>query len=313
MTNRHLSVFRYPGGKSWLAPAVRSWLARTGYPDVFVDLFAGGGSIALTVAAEHLAGRVVMIELDRAVAAVWRVLVDGSDQDVAVLTGRIAGFEMTTENVRALLDAPPAGLVEAAFTTIVRNRAQRGGIMAARAGLLNRGERDRGISSRWYPATLISRIEATRSFRHRIDFIHGDALELIGAYHGAAMFADPPYSAGGKNAGARLYTHHRVDHDRLFALIHRHAGDALLTYDDNPDVRALAAAHGFDVGTAAMQTCHHRRVHELVIAKRAGQYPFASSSAAVNSTTARPSSVPHPRVGGTAQGCPSSSVPSNPS
>ena len=58
------SPFRYPGGKTWLVPDVTLWLSRrkrqAGH---FVELFAGGGIVGLTVAAEGLADHVTMIEL----------------------------------------------------------------------------------------------------------------------------------------------------------------------------------------------------------------------------------------------------------
>jgi DNA adenine methylase len=65
------SPFRYPGGKTWLVPAVTLWLSRENRrPGHFVELFAGGGIVGLTVAAEGLADHVTMIELDPDVASV---------------------------------------------------------------------------------------------------------------------------------------------------------------------------------------------------------------------------------------------------
>jgi DNA adenine methylase len=52
---KQLSPFRYPGGKTWLVPTVKLWLSRKRRrSDHFVELFAGGGIIGLTVAAERL-------------------------------------------------------------------------------------------------------------------------------------------------------------------------------------------------------------------------------------------------------------------
>ena len=66
------SLFRYPGGKTWLVPYIRSWMmtlqSRT---TSFIELFAGGGIVSLTVAAEGLAEQVILVELDDDVAAVW--------------------------------------------------------------------------------------------------------------------------------------------------------------------------------------------------------------------------------------------------
>jgi DNA adenine methylase len=66
------SPFRYPGGKTWLVPRIRKWLAsRPMIAREFVEPFAGGGIVSLTVAAENLAQHVTMVELDEQVAAVW--------------------------------------------------------------------------------------------------------------------------------------------------------------------------------------------------------------------------------------------------
>ena len=69
------SPFRYPGGKTWLVPEVTLWLSRKHrHPCHFVELFAGGGIVSLTVAAEGLADHVTMIELDPDVASVWHTI-----------------------------------------------------------------------------------------------------------------------------------------------------------------------------------------------------------------------------------------------
>src|SRR5260370_39864764 len=50
---RHLSLFRYPGGKTWLVPTIRHWLNSTNSSvDVFVEPFAGRAIAGLTSAAE---------------------------------------------------------------------------------------------------------------------------------------------------------------------------------------------------------------------------------------------------------------------
>src|SRR5260370_25052235 len=54
------SPFRYPGGKTWLVPYIRSWLASKSDPiGVLIEPFAGGGVVGLTAAFEGLAEHVV--------------------------------------------------------------------------------------------------------------------------------------------------------------------------------------------------------------------------------------------------------------
>lgn len=265
---RQISPFRYPGGKTWLVPVVREWLQSLDHPEHLLEPFAGGGVIGLTAAAEGLVGRVTMVELDDDVAAVWKILIHGSDRDATILTNKVLRFDVTRENVRAIIDATPSRTVDKAFRTIVKNRCQRSGIMAPGAGLVKDGENGRGLSSRWYAETLARRFSIIRGFRERITFQHGDALAAVQQSEGATMFVDPPYTAGsGKRAGSRLYTHNEIDHERLFDLVAAHAGPALLTYDDDPDVRRMADSHGFRVGDVAMKSTHHVVMRELAILK----------------------------------------------
>lgn len=262
------SPFRYPGGKTWLIPQLRAWLTSLGNrPDLLIEPFAGGGSVSLTAAAEGLAARVLMGELDPNVAAVWTVLIDG---DAETLARTIESFHLCETTVRAALAEPPQSDVDRAFQTILRNRVHRGGIMASRAGLMRRGERGKGLGSRWYPETLARRIRAIQSYRDRIDFVCADGLEVMSQYaeeSGAVIFVDPPYTAGGKRAGSRLYDLCDLDHDRLFALCDEHRGDVLLTYDRAEAVLALAAKHHFVTRPIAMRSTHNAAVKELLIGR----------------------------------------------
>src|SRR5438132_2396970 len=59
------SPFRYPGGKTWLVPHVRSWLASRAVPaSLLIEPFAGGGIAGLTAGFERLAGQVILVEND---------------------------------------------------------------------------------------------------------------------------------------------------------------------------------------------------------------------------------------------------------
>ncbi len=265
------SPFRYPGGKTWLVPRVRQWLTSLdAKPSVFVEPFAGGGIVGLTVGFEELAEHVVLVELDRQVAAVWETIFGG---DAEWLANRILSFDLTYDNARATLAESGGGTREQAFRTILKNRTYHGGILAAGATFLKHGENGKGLKSRWYPETLARRIIAIGQKRERFTFVCGDGVEVMRTYarrKRVAFFIDPPYTAGGSNgkrAGTRLYTHHELDHERLFGTVERVAGSMLLTYDDAPDVRGLATRHGFEFRAVAMKNTHHARMSELLIGR----------------------------------------------
>lgn len=260
------SPFRYPGGKSWFIPRLRKWLAARERPRLFLEPFAGGGSASCTVALEGLADHVVMVELDHRVAAVWRVIF-GEDADA--LVERILTFEMTPESAAAVIASDPQETFEIAWRTVVQNRVSHGGIIAPGGGVLKRGEGGKGVLSRWYPETLARRIRALHAARHRVTVLQADALEILEGYlydPTVAAFIDPPYTAGGKKAGSRLYTHSTLDHERLFALA-AELDDPVLTYDLNSEVRALAERFGLQAKPISMKNAHHTVMDELLIGK----------------------------------------------
>lgn len=263
-----ISPFRYPGGKTWFVPTARRWLLdMENKPDVLLEPFAGGAMIGLTAAKEGLVNRVKLVELDDEVASVWECLINGSDVDVQKLCEKILNFTVTLENVQSTIASNPRSISNRAFRTIVKNRCQRGGILAPGAGLVKAGESGKGLSSRWYPETLVKRMKAIREIQDRISFKQGDAFEAIASNQGAALFLDPPYTAAGKKAGKRLYTHNELDHDKLFQAAADNPAPALLTYDDTPEVRELAASHGLVTGDIAMKSTHHVVMRELAIFK----------------------------------------------
>jgi DNA adenine methylase len=260
------SPFRYPGGKTWLVPEVRDWLSHnTVKPTEFIEIFAGGGIIGLTVAAERLAEHVTLIELDPDVASVWRTLLS---DDAEWLAQRIVQFPLSVATAQELLAATPETTRDRAFQTILKNRVNHGGILAPGTGLIKNGENGKGIASRWYPETLARRIRSIYSIRDRITFIEGDGLEVMrqnGERTDATYFIDPPYTAPGKRAGKRLYMFNEIDHEGLFDLAATVAGDFMMTYDNAESVRQMAERHGFVIQEVAMKNTHHAKMTELLI------------------------------------------------
>lgn len=271
------SPFRYPGGKTWFVPTFRAWIRTLpSKPKVLVEPFAGGGIITLTALFEKLVGRAVMVELDEDVAAVWITVVEGNAKWLAK---RILEFDLTKESVIAEISRSAVDVKERAFQTILKNRTFHGGILAEGSGLLKYGENGKGIRSRWYPNTLARRFLDLDTIADRIEFRQKDGLDVIGQYSeqkDVVFFIDPPYTAGGKKAGKRLYRYCDLDHERLFAACEAVKGDFLMTYDNAGEVRSMARAHGFQMRLIPMNNTHHATMEELVIAKELSwmdQYP----------------------------------------
>ncbi|MDW8226380.1 MAG: hypothetical protein RMJ60_01105 [Anaerolineales bacterium] len=236
-------------------------------PRLLVEPFAGGGIISLTALFEKLVSRVVMVELDEDIAAVWKTIVGGGAKWLA---DRILNFHLTKESVIAEISKPAADIKDRAFQTILKNRTFHGGILAEGSGFLKYGENGKGIRSRWYPRTLARRLTDLDTIADRIEFLQEDGLDVISRFaqrKDAVFFIDPPYTAGGKKAGKRLYRYCDIDHDRLFTICETISGDFLMTYDDADEVKCMARAHGFQMRLIPMTNTHHAAMEELVIGK----------------------------------------------
>jgi len=262
------SPFRYPGGKTWFVPTFRDWISSLyPTPKILLEPFVGGGIIGLTALFENLVQRAVMVELDDEIAAFWASIVKG---DAEWLANRVLTFELSKEAVINEIKKRPSALREKAFQTILKNRTFHGGILAEGAGFLKYGENGKGIHSRWYPATIAKRILNLKHIADRVDFRCDDGLKVMKEFsdrRDVIYFIDPPYTAGGKKAGKRLYKHYDLDHERLFFICEALKGDFLMTYDNAEEVKKMVRIHGFQMRLIPMNNTHHATMKELVIGK----------------------------------------------
>lgn len=258
------SPFRYAGGKTWLIPQIRQWLSVVGgQHKTLLEPFAGGGITGLTAAFENWVDRVIMVEKDEGVAAVWQVILEGGAH---WLSQTILDFHLTPQTATAAIAAANQSLESLALATIIKNRVNRGGILAHGAGFLKKGENGKGITSRWYPETLSKRILAIDQIKDKIKFVKGDGLTVCQEYlscRNMIYFIDPPYL----KAARRLYHHSTINHEFLFQLVDQLEGEILMSYDNVTEVKQLAENHGFLTVPIAMKNTHHAQKTELLISR----------------------------------------------
>lgn len=257
------SPLRYPGGKSRWYPFVKRWLHTHRDVDTLVEPFAGGASIGLAAGIEGLVDNVVLVEINKKVASLWETIFNG---DCEYLTQKISRFEITKENVEEVLKSNPKDVKSRAFKFLLRNRVSRGGITAEGAGILKNGEKGKGLKSRWYPETLVQRIESIRSSKSNFEFIWADGITVLKSKineNKTAHFVDPPYP----DAGSRLYDHSEVDHERLLRLVGSAYGPVMATYDTHDNVLEISKSIGLNVEPIITSTTHHKKKHEVLISK----------------------------------------------
>jgi DNA adenine methylase len=263
---RQLSPFRYPGGKTWLIPQIYKWIGNLNFrPREFIEPFVGGGIVSLTIANENLADHIIMVEIDDEIASVWKTIFYG---DADWLIHSILAFDMTIENVNKIISINYCTNEEKALKTIIKNRTFHGGILAKGSGLIKYGENGKGINSRWYPKTLANRINIIKRLRNRITFVQANGVEIIknNIDNNNVFFLDPPYTAGGKKAGSRLYNHHVLDHKLLFSLCND-IDHFLMTYDVSEEIYTFSKEYNFKIRSIPMKNTHNTKMKEYIISK----------------------------------------------
>lgn len=226
---------------------------------VAVEPFCGGATVGLSLLSNGLADYLVLAEKDERVHSFWnRVLTDPAFAD------KIRDFECTDENVEDVAAHPNDDL---AFWVLIKNRCAFGGMLDA--GLLRKGLKDRagaymGVRSKWNPIELERRVRSVYEMRNRIELLT-DAFDALEKYPEAFAFIDPPYTASSKSAGHGLYRESELNHDRLFDILAARSGHWVATYDDCPEVRALADGRFLSVESVPMRTTRAIQKYELVI------------------------------------------------
>lgn len=232
-------------------------------PKVLVEPFGGGAGISLVAVNERLVNEAVFAELDPDVAATWETVLNGH---ASWLADEIMAFRISRKRVEMKLGEVPKSVHERAFQCLLRNRTARGGVLSEGAGLIRRGEDGKGLRSRWYPETLVKRIETISGLKTHLHFRQGDGFLVINEYlqrSDVVFFVDPPYT----HAARRLYRYWSIDHEALFKVLHDARGNVLMTYDDTKEVRMWATRYGFKVRKISMQTTHHQKKRELMISR----------------------------------------------
>ncbi|MGD0407976.1 MAG: DNA adenine methylase [Candidatus Limnocylindrales bacterium] len=241
MTSPEISPLRYPGGKGSLAPFFRRLLTAQDEPcEVFVEPFAGGAGAALRLLVDGAVESVVLNDLDPAMAAFWRAVVNhNTDFARLVETTPISIEAWHRHHEVHARRATSTDDLELGFSTFFLNRTNRSGIVNARPiGGLGQGGAWK-LDARFNRQTLAARIRTIGAHKDRITVCQEDGAALVGRLSRPKVFiyADPPYLVN----GADLYLNAMTwgDHSALAGAFARASGRWMVTYDRDDRVSRL--------------------------------------------------------------------------
>ena len=206
----------------------------------YVEPYAGGASLALTMLFEEYASIIHINDLSRPVYAFWYSVLN----DTAGLCRKIEETEVNMEEwyrQREVYDQrDTADLTELGFATFFLNRTNRSGIISG--GVIG-GKQQGGswpIDARFTKNELIQRIRRIGRYRNRIRLYQQDGLDFtndVVSSLGNNVFAfyDPPYIDRGKDL--YLNTYGLDDHRRLAKRLMHLSQPWVVTYDYDAAIR----------------------------------------------------------------------------
>jgi DNA adenine methylase len=237
---------RYPGGKTRLTGYVQSVMENNGLVDGhYVEPFAGGAGIAMSLLFLEYAGEVHLNDIDRSVYAFWHSVVNNASE----FCERIESTPVTVEeweNQKAVqANRSRAKLIDLGFSTFFLNRTNRSGILAA--GIIGgRGQNGKWkIDARFNKPELVARVKRIARYKDRIHLYRKDACEFLAGIapvipERSLVYLDPPYYVKGQDLYVNFYEHE--DHAEIAEFVKNELDRPwMVSYDDVPQIRALYA------------------------------------------------------------------------
>jgi DNA adenine methylase len=226
---------RYPGGKRRLASVVKQLLRENNMTDVtYIEPFAGGASVALSLLLEEYASVVHINDFDRAVYAFWWSVLNRNE----ALCRRIAQTNVAMAEWRRQREVYDrrdiAELEELGFATLFLNRTNRSGILSG--GVIGGKKQDGewALDVRFNKDDIIARIRRIGRYSGRIRLYCEDALIFARTIiprlgRNVFTFFDPPYIDNGEDLYLNDYT--IKEHLQLSKAIVKLKQPWIVTYD----------------------------------------------------------------------------------
>lgn len=249
------SPLRYPGGKAKLSNYFQKLILDNKLKGgTYVEIYAGGASIALSLLIENYVSKIIINDNDKSIYALWYSILNYPKQ----LCNLIKNTPLTIKSWRAQKEIQKnkdnydlnkkEDLLTLGFSTFFLNRTNRSGVINAGVigGLKQIGKWK--IDARYNKESLISRIKLITKYKDKIRLHRLDAIELINKIKNklpkkSLIYLDPPYYYKGKE----LYMNHYdyEDHKKIADVIKKLTNIRwVITYDDVGPINKLY--RGFD-------------------------------------------------------------------
>lgn len=244
----YYSPLRYPGGKGKVSEYFKLiYRDNNLYDGVYVEPFAGGASVALSLLFNEYASKIFINDIDLSIFSFWHSVLNETEALCKTIQDTPVNID-TWQKQRAIQNNKKSyGLLEIGFSTFFMNRTNRSGIIGA--GVIGGKNQDGNwkIDARYNKPDLIRRIERIAEYKNRINLYNLDAVALLKNIHKqlpekTLFYFDPPYYIKGKDLYLNYYKHD--DHSEIANEINKlEAKKWIITYDNVLPIKELYNKH----------------------------------------------------------------------
>lgn len=248
-----VSPLRYPGAKRWMAAYISRSIERNAlFPELFVEPFAGGASVALAQLASGLVKKVVLNDADPMIAAFWHAVFF----DTKWLVNKVLNAEVTLQEWKRQKAARPTSIRGLAFKCLFLNRTSFSGVLTNRAGPIG-GQSQTSefkIDCRFNKARIVRRIEQIAALNSRVAGVWNmpwsaaiarvSRLQKSGRLPKTVLYyLDPPFYQKAENLYRVCFNHRQ--HVRLRDFLVKFDEPWILSYDACNEVLDLYRNNNF--------------------------------------------------------------------
>lgn len=238
------SPLRYPGGKSKIAPLIRLIIEKTGSSDItYIEPFAGGAGVALSLLIEGVVDQVVINDYDKAIYSFWRALKEAPQELIDLIEHTPLTIDEWKHQKDIYSTQNKRYSVEVGFAAFYLNRTNRSGILSAGpiGGYNQTG--NYGMDARFNRDALIGRIQEIAKYKSQIVVYNKEIRSFISGVipkyqANAFVYFDPPYFENGQRLYKNFFS--PTDHtDIALSIINGVNCPWVITYDDVPELRGI--------------------------------------------------------------------------
>jgi DNA adenine methylase len=238
---RNASPLRYPGGK-WRLEKFFTRLVSLNFhqPPTYIEPYAGGSSLALSLLFSGAVNDIFLNDLDPAIFAFWNSVLTRTNAFIDLIeTTEVTPHEWRRQKI-IYAAGLASGKLRLGFATFFLNRTNHSGIL--NGGMIGGKDQsgDWKLDARFNRTELISRIRRVAAHRDRIHLSNSDASAFIHNHNRTKhklLYLDPPYYCSGQ----RLYlnSYRQDDHTQVRNSVLKLRCNWVVSYDDVTAIRSL--------------------------------------------------------------------------